>query len=411
MKVMQINCVHNTGSTGKIANDIHTVLTQKGYESVICYGRGSKINKPNIYKTSSEILAKFNNVKSRFTGMPYGGAFFATNKLLRIIKKERPDVVHLHCINGFFVNIYRLIKYLKVKNYPTVITHHAEFLYTANCAHAYECNKWQTGCGNCPSARKSVNSYFFDFTKHNFKKMANAFKGFENLYSIGVSPWVTQRAEKAQIFESAKHLTVTNGLDTKTFKYHNNNSLKSTLGIDVDKKVLLHVTANFTSESKGCKYIIELAKKLGNDYLIIVIGNKNIPKNIPPNLIAVGRIENQTELAKYYSMADLSVITGKRETFSMPVAESLCCGTPVIGFKAGGPETIAIKKYSEFAEHGEIETLVNLTKKWIDKKSEISALEIEKYAKEIYSKERMANEYIKIYKEVSEHGQIQLQRN
>ena len=99
MKVMQINCVYNTGSTGKIMYDVHTELKKRGIDSVICYGRGKKTSDENVYKTSGEIIAKFNNIKSRFTGMPYNGSFFATNKLLGIIKKENPDVVHLHCIN------------------------------------------------------------------------------------------------------------------------------------------------------------------------------------------------------------------------------------------------------------------------------------------------------------------------
>ena len=112
MKVMQINCVYNTGSTGKIVHDIHTELKKRGIDSIVCYGRGKNITEADVYKTSSEFLAKFNNVKSRFTGMPYNGSFFATNKLFKIIKKEKPDVVHLHCINGYFVNIYRLINFL-----------------------------------------------------------------------------------------------------------------------------------------------------------------------------------------------------------------------------------------------------------------------------------------------------------
>ena len=109
MKVLQINCVYKKGSTGKIVEDIHNVLIENGIESVVCYGRGKIINEPGVYKTSTEFEAKLNNLKSRMGGLQYGGCIFATNKLLKIIKKEKPDIVHLHCINGFFVSIYRLV--------------------------------------------------------------------------------------------------------------------------------------------------------------------------------------------------------------------------------------------------------------------------------------------------------------
>ena len=113
MKVLQVNCVYKKGSTGKIAYDIHKELLDRGQESVICYGRGEIIQEPFVYKTCSELYSKANHLWSWITGLMYGGLFFSTNKLIGIIKKENPDIVHLHCLNGYFVNIYRLISWLK----------------------------------------------------------------------------------------------------------------------------------------------------------------------------------------------------------------------------------------------------------------------------------------------------------
>ena len=131
MKVLQVNCVYNTGSTGKIMYDIHTELLNNGHESVICYGRGAKTHDANVYKTCGELYSKFNNLLSRFTGIMYGGCFFSTNKLISVIKKEKPDIVHIHCINNHFVNIYRLVTFLKKSGIKTVLTLHAEFMHIA----------------------------------------------------------------------------------------------------------------------------------------------------------------------------------------------------------------------------------------------------------------------------------------
>lgn len=402
MKVMQINCVYNTGSTGKIMYDVHTELKKRGIESVVCYGRGAKTTDENVYKTSGEKMAKFNNLKSRVTGMPYNGSFFATNRLIKIIKKEKPDVVHLHCINGYFVNIYRLVEFLKKNKIPTVVTHHGEFFYTGNCGHAYECDRWKTGCGNCPSSKKAVNSYFFDFTKYNFKRMRRAFCGFDKLCSTSVSPWLCNRAEQSLIFKDYDNRVVMNGLDTDIFRPIDDAvDLKKKLNIDEDRQVIIHVTASFKSPVKGGKYIIELAKRLGENYKIVVVGNREKPVDLPENIIAVGRVENQVELARYYSMADLCVITGKRETFSMPLAEAMCCGTPVVGFLAGGPESIAIKQYSSFVEYGNIEELELATKEMLKRKFVRKMLA--EQASEIYSRENMCENYINVYKDVIEN--------
>lgn len=120
---------------------------------------------------------------------------FSTNRLISVIKKEKPDIVHLQCINGYFVNIYRLINWLKKNNIKTVVTLHAEFMYTANCGHAFECEKWKTGCGKCPRLKRETKSLFIDGTAYSWRKMKKAFDGFknENLVITSVSLWLMER--------------------------------------------------------------------------------------------------------------------------------------------------------------------------------------------------------------------------
>lgn len=400
MKILQINCVYKSGSTGKIVYDIHKVLQESNFESIVCYGRGKKIEEKNVYKVSNEFISKFYNIKSRFTGMQYAGCFVSTINIINIIKKENPHIVHLHCINGYFVNIYKLIEFLKQNKINTVLTLHAEFMYTGNCGHSYECDKWKCGCGNCPQLKKSTNSYFSDKTNESWNKMKEVFQGFDNLIVTSVSPWLENRAKQSPILADKIHYTVLNGIETKgTFYPRKVQCLKEKHSIS-NEKIILHVTANFESEAKGGKYIIELAKRMKDEKVkIIVIGNKNRSLKLPSNIIDIGRVENQDELAMYYSMADVTVITSKRETFSMVCAESLSCGTPIIGFKSGGPEQVSLHEYSEFVEYGDIELLQNTINKWLLKNNylrKLRELNVDQY----YSKERMCSNYIKIYNQL-----------
>jgi len=117
-------------------------------------------------------------------------------------------------------------------------------------------------------------------------------------------------------------------------------------------------------------------------------------------MVMLGRLDNQDTLAQYYSMADLTILTSKRETFSMVVAESLCCGTPVVGFQAGGPESIALPEYSEFVEQGNVEALKKAVLHVLSQK--MGRDDIAKTAGNVYSGERMVREYLQIYEELME---------
>ena len=398
MKVLQINNVYNFGSTGKITHDIHHMLLQEGVESVVCYGRRYKTDDENVTKICSEVYGKANNLLSRITGVPYGGCHLATNRLIRIIRKEKPDVVHLQCLNGFFVNIYRLISFLKKEQIPTVLTLHAEFMHTANCGHAFDCEKWKTGCGKCPELARATGSYFFDRTHYSWKKMQKAFEGFEKLSIVSVSPWLMERARNSPILADKKHVTIFNGLDTSVFHAYDTQKLRKELGIQPDEKVVLHVTVGFSLDpehNKGGYYVRALAEKLRNEKVrIVVAGPVDIREKLPDNMLMLGSVMEQKKLAQLYSLADVTVIASKRETFSMVCAESICCGTPVVGFEAGAPEQIALQECSSFCTYGNIDQLVTLVESALKaKKSEVDPQRVQ-----CYSRNQMIQDYFQLYK-------------
>ena len=403
MKILQINCVYKSGSTGKIVYDIHTGLKNSGVESVVCYGLGPKVNEENVYRTLSKLHRSCNSLATRFTGVKYGGCLLSTKKLIGIIKREKPDIVHLHCINGYMVNIYKLVGYLKKSGIKTVLTLHAEFMHTGNCGHAFECEKWKTGCGKCPRLKAETKSFFIDGTHKSWVKMKKAYDGFEKLRVVSVSPWLMERAKQSPILADKNHSVVFNGLDTDVFKLYDTCDLRVKHNL-TDEKIVFHATPLFSNDInhlKGGYYMLKLAKLLEKENVkIIVAGGYDEGIDIPSNMIMLGKVGNQEELAKYYSMADITVLTSKRETFSMVVAESLSCGTPTVGFYAGGPEQIAIKEYSDFVEYGDVEALCQAVINSLAKPH--SKEEIARAAEITYSKKSMVDGYKQIYKDLWE---------
>lgn len=399
MKILQVNCVYNTGSTGKIVADIHKELLSRGVESVVCYGRGVKADEAGVYKTCWELYSKANNLLTRFTGLMYGGCFFSTNRLISIIKKERPDVVHLHCINGYFVNIYRLVTWLKRHHIKTVLTLHAEFMYTANCGHALDCEKWKIGCGSCPRCRKETKSLLLDGTARSWRRMKKAFEGFEqDCVVTSVSSWLMERAKQSPVLGKLRHVTVLNGLDTDVFCPTEDSDIRRKYEI-CDKKLAVHVTPSFSLDPghlKGGWYVAELARQMP-DTIFAVVGCREQVEGLPGNVINVGRLDDQRELAAWYSTADVTLLTSQKETFSMVTVESLCCGTPVVGFKAGGPETIALPEWSSFVEYGNTDALKQELERFLCRDKDNT--DIAERAGRAYSSAAMTQRYHEIYTE------------
>jgi len=399
MHVVQVNCVYKKGSTGKIVHDLHTAYRVQGIESFVCYGRGEIIAEENVCKTASEAVSKAYNVLSRLTGIQYGGNWSGTAKLIKKIKRIKPDVVHLHCINGFFVNIYRLLGWLKKNRIPTVLTLHAEFMYTGSCAYALDCEQWRedSGCRKCPQLKEATGSLLLDRTHTAWRRMKKAFDGFENMRVVSVSPWLEERAKHSAILRDKNHTCVFNGIDTENvFHYRNTEDLRKKLDLQ-GKPVALYVTAAFNA-FKGADYVLELARRMP-ETTFLVIGNRGDIGEHPENVLALGRVENQEELACYYSMADVTLLTSKKETFSMVCAESLCCGTPIVGFEAGAPETISLPQYSAFCRYGDIDGLKKRLEQAIQKKE--NKEEISHMALSVYGKQEMCQRYLGIYKELT----------
>ena len=161
---------------------------------------------------------------------------------------------------------------------------------------------------------------------------------------------------------------------------------------------MLSVTAHFSGEKehpKGGWYLLQLAERMP-DVTFLVAGRADEIENKPSNLKLLGEIREQQALAELYRRARVSMIVSKRETFSMPCAESLCCGTPVVGFEAGAPEQIALREYSEFVSYGDLQEMEAVLRKWLSK-TDLDRSKLADEACRTYSSGTMVRSFVDIY--------------
>lgn len=400
MKIAQVDVNYNFSSTGKIVADLVTGLDDLGHSTTAYFGRGPDSGNDNVYRISSSAEVLLHALGTRITGLTDNFSPLSTRRLIEHFEHFMPDVVHLHDLHGYYVNIRPVVDYLKARRIPTVWTFHCEFMYTGKCGHAFDCEKWKTECKNCPDLRGYPKSWFFDFTTRMFREKQALFADFERLHLVAPSEWLANRMRQS-IVRHKPISVVPNGLDVATFCRGDTKGLRSSLGL-TKEYVVLSVGADLLSERKGGRWVLELARRNPSAGIVFVmVGVEKMPKQTPPNVRMIPRIFDQNLLAQYYSLADVLLLTSTKETFSMVSAESLACGTPVIGFDSGAPKEVALPGFGEFVPYPDVGALESLLLRVKTGETALrSSTECERFARARYSKDSMVKAYESIYRQL-----------
>lgn len=399
VRVVQVNSVYGVGSTGVLTSTLHHGLMRHGHDSLVLYGRGPEAQVKNVIRLCSNTYAKANKVLGMLNGYVYGGCHASTGKAIELLQAFKPDVVHLQCVNEHFVNVYQLLSWLAKTGTPTVITLHADFMFTANCGSAMGCEGWRSGCRSCPDFRRATGSLLLDRTSRSFDRMRQSFGKFgDELSIVAVSPWLAARAGSSPMLAGRPVTTILNGVNCDTFRPMEGAG-------EGERPYLLFVTSRFTDAPgslKGGRHVIDLARRLADLPLdLVVAGPSEVDQGrLPANVRVLGRIADPCVLARLYSGARATILASRQETFSMPCAESLCCGTPVVGFEAGGPESVALPEASTFVPYGDMDALEAAVRARLDMGLP-SRLEVAAHAARVYSNVRMVDEYERAYRSVA----------
>jgi glycosyltransferase involved in cell wall biosynthesis len=400
MKIMQINAVANIGSTGRTTIELADVLKEQGHNYYIVYSeKRQNSTDENLYQMVPNFGKKMHAFLSRLFGLQGYFSTFSTLKLLRHISSIKPDVITLRNLHGNYINIPILLNYIANNNIPTVVVLHDCFFYTGRCMHysASNCSKWQTGCFHCPRLKKDNVSWFFDRSKKMYKDKKYAFSKIKNLAVIGVSDWVTNEAKKSFLKDAKIIRRIYNWVHTDTFKPIPSDIRRK---LNLEKKfVILGIASNWTKE-KGVFDFIKLSKLIDENSIIFLIGEMPNKLELQANIINVKSIDKLTELAKYYSLADVFLNLSIEETFGKVTAEALACGTPAIVYDTTGCAEL-IKENTGFVVP--VNNINSLKEKILEIKEKGKAYYSDScisHARENFDYKTNAKKYIELYNEM-----------
>lgn len=396
MKVLLVNSVFNVKSTGRIVKDICDVLTSQGHQPYVAYGRGTTY--PGTYRISGKPGFLLHLFCTRFFDLHGLLSFFASLRLLHIIRRLKPDIIHLHNIHGYYLNYPLLFGHLKKTKIPVIWTLHDCWSFTGHCPYFtyVACDKWRTGCHACPQKNGYPASWFLDMSRLNYRLKARYFGKAEQLTVVTPSQWLA-RLVRQSFLADHEVLVINNGIDTDRFRPVND-TIRKRLKLE-SSFVILGVASDW-SKRKGLEYLLQMMELLPENCVLILVGKVNQKIESSSRIIHVPLTDSVDELVELYSACDVFVNPTLEDNFPTTNIEAMACGTPVITFDSGGSPESVTPLTGVVVPPGDIQGLVSAVigiqtkgKNWYTR----SCVEL---AKSKYSKNDRYLDYVQVYNDI-----------
>lgn len=353
MNITHINATDLSGGAARAAYRLHCSLGELGLRShmLVHYKSSADPSISLALKTRSPIekliyrwhKAQHEREMARYPNK-HGGLFSAQMLPSLFDLAAIPpdtDVIHLHWVCGEFVNIKAVAQIAKLGK-PMVWTLHDMWPLTGGCHYAEACNAYTQQCGSCPSLHgvDQQSPSKNDLSQRVFKHKQQHWQGLPVTF-IAPSTWVGECAQNSALFRHAPVKVIHHGLDLAQFHPHPPHLARQTLGLPLDKKLILFGAMNSTADQrKGFHLLLPALQQLANgaDCELVIFGSDQAPtaQLTHYKTHVLGAIHNDATLSQIYAAADVMVVPSLQETFGQTAAEALACGTPVVAFDATG---------------------------------------------------------------------------
>ncbi len=398
-KILQINSVVKYGSTGKITECLGGIIISERWQSYIAYGRNTKKieSDSEIVKIGGKYDIIDHALKSRIFDRQGFYSKYATQKLIKIIKQEKPDIIHLHNLHGYYIDIEVLFEYIKAQGVNVVWTLHDCWPFTGHCAYfdAVNCEKWKNGCYECPAKHSYPASWLIDNSKKNWLDKRRIFTQIEkeNMIIVVPSQWLKMKVEQS-FLKNYPIKVIYNGIDLDIFRHYYDENIKK-------DKPLIFACASIWNKRKGYTDIIKLSEILPEyQFMIVGVSPKQYRDLKKTRIVALQRTENTEQLAKLYSSADVFINPTYEDNFPTVNLEALACGTPVITYNTGGSPEAIDENSGKVVPKGDIHAMAEAIRTVIQSKPQRFSMEQCRSRAMLFDMNDRFQEYIDLYKEI-----------
>ncbi len=344
MKVLMINSVCGIRSTGRICTDLADVLRENHHSCRVAYGRERAPEKyaDIAVRIGRDMDNKLHGLETLLFDGHGLGSRRATKRFIKWVREYDPDVIHLHNLHGYYLNLKILFEYLRECRKPIVWTLHDCWAFTGHCAYftASGCDAWETErCASCRYKKTYPGTLLLGASERNYALKERLYADLPGLTVVTPSHWLAELAGRSLLRQHPIEV-IHNGIDLSAFSPDARGDMIDKLGL-TGKRIVLGVAALW-NERKGFKDFVALSPLLSEEYRIVLVGlSEEQMGMLPDGIIGIARTNNVAELAELYAAAEFFFNPTYEDNFPTTNIEALACGTPVITYRTGGsPEAL-----------------------------------------------------------------------
>jgi len=336
MKILHVNQSDISGGAAIAAYRLHQGLLAQQVESHLLVGKVTiKSDRVAEIPRSRRVEAQLARLTNEL-GLNYLNHINTFGVSKHSFYKQS-DILNFHNLHTGYFNYLAIPSLTKTK--PAVFTLHDMWSFTGHCAYSYDCDRWKTGCGQCPYLE--IYPAIRRDNTHLEWKLKDWVYSQSNLTIVTPSRWLTEQAQQSMLNRFSIHY-IPYGIDTELYQPLDSEQCRAVLGIPTHKNVLMFGAESLSDNRKGGDLLFQalscLPDALKADTVLLMIGSnsESISKAIGMQTIELGYVGSDRLKAIAYSAADLFIFPTRADNLPLVLQESMACGTPMVSFKVGG---------------------------------------------------------------------------
>ena len=322
----------------------------------------------------------------------------------RLIREMQPDIVNLHFVNRGLISVGQVARL----GLPVVWTFHDMWPITSGY-HYY-------GSKLTPELAPPDGGFDPDIssnilTRALLAKKCRAWKDV-NLDVVCPSQWLQGASKKSPTVAGKKIHHIPYGLDLEIYRPMNKEDVRKSLGLPVDKKLILFGAASSDNDPRkgsdlllgAMHYGIKESLFSAEETELVTFGQQaKLPGALQKMKVhSMGRVSGDELLARIYASADVFIAPSREDNLPNTVLEAMACGVPTVAFRIGGmPDMIDHEMTGYLAEPFDIESLARGVAHALQ---HVDPGVVRKRAELCYPIEKQAANYFALYKTMLSSG-------